>query len=199
MVFHVEHMDRLIFVFHVKQFLLTVIVRAYYIGPVGHNQQDLVHMTETTATDPVQGRIVAVANQKGGVGKTTTAINLATSIALPAGASCSSTSIRRAISPAASGSKGERADAGTVYEALLTDGAPDRFVLPTQIDNLCADAGRSQPHGRRNRAGPAARARAPAQARARPAARAASTTSSSTAHRRSACSRSMRSSPPTRS
>jgi len=84
----------------------------------------------------VSGRVVAVANQKGGVGKTTTAINVATSIAL---------SGRRVllvdVDPQGNltsgvGSKGERATAGTVYEALLTDGAPETYVLPTKVQNL---------------------------------------------------------------
>jgi len=93
-------------------------------------------MTELTNDVAVSGRVVAVANQKGGVGKTTTAINVATSIAL---------SGRRVllvdVDPQGNltsgvGSKGERASAGTVYEALLTEGAPEAFVLPTKVQNL---------------------------------------------------------------
>ena len=83
------------------------------------------------------GRVVAVANQKGGVGKTTTAINIATSIAM---------SDRKVllvdVDPQGNlssgiGLKDRRAAAGTVYEALTTDGTnPSEFVLSTAIDNL---------------------------------------------------------------
>jgi chromosome partitioning protein len=93
-------------------------------------------MTETNPAPGSSGRIVAVANQKGGVGKTTTAINVATSIAV---------SGRRVllvdVDPQGNltsgvGLKGERTAAGTVYEALLTDGSPAAFVLPTNVENL---------------------------------------------------------------
>jgi chromosome partitioning protein len=91
-------------------------------------------------TEEAQGvrhaRTVAVANQKGGVGKTTTAINLATSIAL---------SGRRVllidVDPQGNltsglGMKGEKAAPGTVYQALMGDAPPNSFILPTRVENL---------------------------------------------------------------
>ena len=81
-------------------------------------------------------RVLAIANQKGGVGKTTTAINLATSLAL-AGHKVLLVDIDpQGNLTSGVGLKGQRAEAGTTYEALMTDAVPEGFVLGTQVQNL---------------------------------------------------------------
>ena len=84
-------------------------------------------------------RVVAIANQKGGVGKTTTALNLATSLAM---------AHRRVllvdVDPQSNmtsgvGLKGRAAPNGTVYDILTNDedtADPSGYLLPTTIPGL---------------------------------------------------------------
>jgi chromosome partitioning protein len=87
---------------------------------------------------PKLSRVIAVTNQKGGVGKTTTAINLAAGLALSGHASLLIDIDPQGNATSGLGLKQRATDGVTVYHALTDDpqGNAAGYVTATSVDNL---------------------------------------------------------------
>ena len=85
----------------------------------------------------MKAKVIAVTNQKGGVGKTTTAINLGAGLALLGHPTLVVDVDPQGNATSGLGLKGQAAAGQTIYNALMAEQAePAEFVIPTALDGL---------------------------------------------------------------
>lgn len=95
-------------------------------------------MQDDSTSPTLRGHTIAVVNQKGGVGKTTTAVNLGAALALTGHRTLVVDADPQGNLTSGLGLRGHRGPGGTIYEALVSDADIRTCALQTEVPELIA-------------------------------------------------------------